>query len=324
LNLEKIKEDYYMKLIVRADDVGYTDAYNMGTEKAIREGVVTSADFMLDCPGFESAVEMLKKYPFLSIGWHSHFWGRPVSDPSEVPSMVNEKGAFKFRKNQGLKDTCDYDEVVKECRAQVERCIRMLGKAPDYTHIHLAKNPANVMGSQVPQEPSHLSDAENVHVQPGVFEAARKQVCDEYGIKYGFCTKMQPDDSYQESPLPEYESLGIYMVNQPATVYKPMYDDSMTIRKTYDPVAYYQSNADDMLSRNIVITAWHPGYLDDYILSESRCATARVVDVRALCSPALKQWIRENHVELINYRDALYGTHEYQNHLKTVHSDLAI
>ncbi len=288
-----------MKLIVRADDVGYTDAYNMGTEKAITEGIVTSADLMLDCPGFEGAVEMLKKYPFLSIGWHSHFWGKPVLDPSEVPSMVNEKGWFKFRRDQKLKDTCDYDEVVNECRAQVERCIRMLGKAPDYTHARIDN--------------------------AGVFETARRQVCDEYGIRYGFCTKMQPDGSYQERPLPRYADLGIYMVNQPATIYKPMYDDSITVRKTqYDPVAYYRNNSENMLSREIVITAWHPGFLDDYILSESRCATARVVDVRALCSPELKQWIKDNHVELINYRDALNGTREYQNHLRFIGSDLAI
>lgn len=286
-----------MKLIVRADDVGYTIAHNMGTEKAIIDGIVTSADLMLDCPGFEDAVERLKKYPFLNIGWHPHFWGKPVCDPSEVPSMVNEKGWFKFRKDQSLKNTCDYDEIVKECRAQVERCIRLLGKAPDYTHAHL---------------------------NSGIFEKARHQVCDEYGIKYGFCTKMKPDGTYQEIPKNEYAPLGIYMVNQPATVYKPSFDDSMKVRKTYDPVQYYQSNAEDMLSKKICITAWHPGFLDDHILKESSCMEARIVDVIALCSDELKQWIKTNHVELINYRDALCGTNEYQNHLKIMGSDLAI
>lgn len=285
-----------MKLIVRADDVGYTVAYNMGTEKAIQEGIVTSADLMLNCPGFEDAVERLKKYPFLSIGWHSHFWGKPVLSPQEVPSMVNEKGWFKFRKDQSLKDTCDYDEVVKECRAQVERCIRLLGKAPDYTHSS----------------------------RGGVFEEARRQVCDEYGIKYGFCTKMKPDGGFVETPKEEYAALGIYMVNQPATVYKPSFDDSMKVRRTYDPVKYYQSNAENMLEKKVCITAWHPGFLDDHILKESSCAEARIVDMIALCSDDLKTWIRENHVELINYRDALYGTREYQNHLKVTGSDLAV
>ncbi len=278
-----------MKLIVRADDVGYTTAYNMGFEKAVTNGVVTSADLMLDCPGFEDAVERLKKYPFLSVGWHSHFWGKPVLPPEEVPSMVNEFGWFKFRKDQKLKDTCDYDEIVKECRAQLNRCIRLLGKAPDYTHSS----------------------------RGGVFEEARRQVCDEYGIKYGFCTKMHPDGSFVEKPKEEFAPLNIYMVNQPATVYKTIYHDSMAVRRTYDPVKYYQSNAEDMLSKEICITAWHPGYLDDHILKESSCTEARIVDLMALCSQELKDWIRDNHVELINYRDALYKTHEYQNYLLT-------
>jgi hypothetical protein len=38
----------------------------------------------------------------------------------------------------------------------------------------------------------------------------------------------------------------------------------------------------------------------------------------------LKNWIKENHAELINCRDALYGTREYQNHLKLIGSDLAM
>jgi hypothetical protein len=41
-----------------------------------------------------------------------------------------------------------------------------------------------------------------------------------------------------------------------------------------------------------------------------------------MCDPRLKQWIKENRVELINQRDALYGTHEYQQHLKDIGSDL--
>ena len=135
---------------------------------------------------------------------------------------------------------------------------------------------------------------------------------------------MKPDGTYQEIPKNEYAPLGIYMVNQPATVYKPSFDDSMKVRKTYDPVQYYQSNAEDMLSKKICITAWHPGFLDDHILKESSCMEARIVDVIALCSDELKQWIKTNHVELINYRDALCGTNEYQNHLKIMGSDLAI
>lgn len=285
-----------MKLIIRADDVGYTVPNNQGIIRAIDEGIVTSVDLMLDCPGFEDAVEIIRQRPWLSVGWHAHFWGRPVLPPEQVPSMVNEQGRFKFRKNHDLMDTCSYDEVLQESRAQIERCIRLLGKAPDYTHV------------------GRESD----------FERARLQACREYGIKYGFVNKQAPDGRWLEKAAPEYERLDIHMPDQPGTVYIPSFDDSMKVRKTYSPVRYYLDNSEEFLSHQAVITAWHPGYLDDYILKESTCMEARIVDLIALCSDELREWIRKNHVELSNYRDVLYGSREYQNHLKVTGSDLYI
>lgn len=64
-----------MKLIIRADDVGYTVTHNDGTMKTIEEGITTSADLMLDCPGTEDACIRLRQFPWISIGWHTHFWG---------------------------------------------------------------------------------------------------------------------------------------------------------------------------------------------------------------------------------------------------------
>ena len=43
---------------------------------------------------------------------------------------------------------------------------------------------------------------------------------------------------------------------------------------------------------------------------------------RAALSEEYKNWIIENHVKLINFRDALYGTNELQDHLKAINSPL--
>lgn len=84
-----------MKLIVKADDYGYTPTYNDGTIKAIEEGLVTTVDLMLDTPGVEDAIERIKAYPWISVGWHSgHYWGVPAADPKLVPSMVNAEGGL--------------------------------------------------------------------------------------------------------------------------------------------------------------------------------------------------------------------------------------
>lgn len=285
-----------MKLIVRADDFGYTDVYNAGTIKAIEDGIVTSVDLMLDTPGAINAMESIKKYPWISVGWHAHFWGRPILPPEEVPSMVDETGKFKFRKQKALKATCEFDEVLKECHAQMQRCITILGKVPDTAGIG--------------------SDGT-------AFEAARKQICEEYGIAYNFVNK--PDAKGNIVSAREcYRHLDIYMPNQPATVYRTCYDDSYEKRMQYDPIRYYVEDEGDILSKKIALTAWHPGYLDPYILQESSLKEARVIDIQALCDDRLKEWIIKNHIELINHRDALYETHEYQNYLKNIQSPLFV
>ena len=104
----------------------------------------------------------------------------------------------------------------------------------------------------------------------------------------------------------------------------------------YDPVLFYTEDRAGILEypEDVIITqSWHPGYLDYYVyrLGErgnraraQQFVVGRVQDVAALCDVRLRNWIKENNIELINTRDALYGTREYQNHLKVIGSDLAV
>lgn len=148
------------RLVYRADDLGYTKAYDEGFFKAIDKGIVTSADIMLDCEDSVEALKKLKNYPWISIGWHAgHLWGKPVADPKLVSSMINEKGEFKWRKNKKLQDDVPYEEAYIEYKAQLELCLRILGRVPDTTTI-----------------------AGNRPI-----DQARRDLCNEYGIVYDFC-----------------------------------------------------------------------------------------------------------------------------------------
>jgi chitin disaccharide deacetylase len=49
-----------------------------------------------------------------------------------------------------------------------------------------------------------------------------------------------------------------------------------------------------------------------------------VQDTSAMCDLRLRSWIKQNNIELVNFRDALYGSREYQNHLKATGSDLVM
>ena len=69
---------------------------------------------------------------------------------------------------------------------------------------------------------------------------------------------------------------------------------------------------------------WHPGYCDDYILAESSCNIHRCKELEAATSEAFKRWIIDNKIELVNQRDVLNGTNEFQDYLKSIDSPLWI
>lgn len=324
-----------MKMIIRADDVGFSPVCNIGSFEAIDAGLVTSVDVMLDCPGTVDALERLTKYPWLSIGWHMHMWGAPVLPVEQVPSLVEQEGEFKGRFRSDLAQAGDvvFEEALEELRAQINRCIDILGKAPD---VGGGGKSSSAWGR------------------------ACKQVSDEFGIVYNFASKEATDPRVQEKILAAQKAGAVWAQHyptepRPATMADPKwadrkimiadgtfaYIDLLTdsvaeVEATYDPVLYYTEDRAHLLEYPedaIVQQAWHPGYVDYYVYRLGERARrpraqqfiiGRTQDVAALCDSRLKAWIVEHKIELVNTRDALYGTKEFQNHLKRMGSDLAV
>lgn len=292
------------KMIIRADDVGYTHVANIGTFEAIKNGVVTSADVMLESPGTVEALTLLKDMGWISVGWHSHFWCSPVLPVDKVQSLLIP-GTDRFRHD--LMETSDFDtsELEAECHAQINRCIQILGRAPDTTD---------------------LADAETA------FNLVKRKICDEYGIAYHFAVKQ--GHGSVEKPLEKWADRKIY-VPAPVNAYKEAHNESVTDQyEKYDPVSYYVDDPDHLLELGddvIVSQSWHPGYVDYFVYKQgdygprAKYFTAvRTEDVAALTSDRLRNWLKEHKIELINFRDALYGTNEYQNYLHSIDSDLYV
>jgi predicted glycoside hydrolase/deacetylase ChbG (UPF0249 family) len=297
-----------MKMIIRADDVGYTNICNGGAFETIERGVVTSADVMLDTPGTVDALERLKTLPWISVGWHAHFWGSPVLDPKQVPSLViTESGRIRFRKDLRTAKDVVLEEALKECRAQIDRCCKILGRAPD----------TGPSGGDT------------------LLGKAISQTCDQYGIVCDFSRRQSlVDGGMKFSEVNEkWANRKIYTLD-PGPAYRDLQTDSVTEVEKYDPVKYYVEDRallKDFPGDAIVEQSWHPGWVDYYVYRlgdygprARNFIVTRTVDVEALCSDRMKNWIKEKRIELVNYRDALYGTSEYQNHLRLIGSDLCM
>ncbi|MEJ0026181.1 MAG: polysaccharide deacetylase family protein [Rhizomicrobium sp.] len=119
-------------LIVNCDDIGSSHAANVASERAMREGLATSATLMVPCPWAREAVE---RFAGLDIGIH-------LTLTSEYPTYRWRAltGAPSLRDAQGylprtaaeLWAQADAGEVEDECRAQIDQA---LAWGVDVTHL---------------------------------------------------------------------------------------------------------------------------------------------------------------------------------------------
>ncbi|SNT28493.1 hypothetical protein SAMN05421812_104239 [Asanoa hainanensis] len=133
-----MREPSAKRIIVNADDYGYTRGVSEGIRRAFAEGVLSSATAMMNMPGVEDDLrEAKEKTPTLPFGVHLVLTaGRPISAPHDVPSLVDSDGLFHSR--QGFFDACDdyaIDEVELEWSRQIDRLIAC-GVAPDHLDSH--------------------------------------------------------------------------------------------------------------------------------------------------------------------------------------------
>ncbi len=118
------------RLLLRLDDIGMNHSVNMAAEKMAETGMPFSASVQFACPWYQEAVEILKKYPNVSVGvhltltseWKNYRWG-PVTGRTAVPSLVDTVGYFPQSTRAFNKSGYKLDEIEKELSAQIERAL---------------------------------------------------------------------------------------------------------------------------------------------------------------------------------------------------------
>lgn len=127
------------RLIVNADDFGFNQAITDGIVEAHQNGIVTSTTLMINMPAAEYAVERYQDCPRLSVGLHVNLTaGRPLSDPADVPSLVNDRGMFVDQMTffkRGMLGRFRSADLEREMRRQFER-IHELGLTPTHADSH--------------------------------------------------------------------------------------------------------------------------------------------------------------------------------------------
>jgi hopanoid biosynthesis associated protein HpnK len=289
------------RLIVNADDFGFTAGVNRGIVEAHTRGIVTSSTLMANGRAFEDAVCLAKTVPRLSVGCHVVLIdGQPVLDAERLPSLTSRhSGGVRFR--DGLKSFAaralagglNAGEIEAETSAQ----IRKLQSA----------------GIIV----SHLDTHKHTHLFPAVLRPLLRaaRACGVRAVRNPFGPR-QPLISGQLLARPtlwtRYIEVGILRALAGKFREAAGREGLVTPNGTLGVVV--TGALDEKLFRGIAAIipegTWefvcHPGYNDDDLKSaNTRLRESRETELRLLTMPEARELLLTQGIALVSYRDLI-------------------
>ncbi len=134
-----------VRLVVRGDDMGSSQASNEAAIRCFKDGVMRDVELMAVGPWFPQAARLLRENPGLDVGLHLAFtseWDNVKWRPlTTAPSLVGRDGYFHpmiwphphYGKERALKEQpWKIEEVERELRTQIEITKR---EVPNLSHL---------------------------------------------------------------------------------------------------------------------------------------------------------------------------------------------
>jgi chitin disaccharide deacetylase len=283
------------RLIVNADDFGYTQGVNAGVIRGFRNGIITSTTIMANGVAFDDAVIRAKENPKLGVGCHLVLVdGVCVAPPSSIPSLVDKRGrlphTWTVLIRKLMTGTVDGDDIARELRAQIRKIV------------------------QAGIEPSHLDSHKHTHSHPRVMEEVVR-VATEFGIRRirkpfedanlllksafagGWHTlKRSAAALAVRKALPEFKELT--RTNGIAT---PDYFWGVAATGRLNNGALLSTVAS--IPEGVSELMCHPGEYDEQLeSSNTSLKRQRQEELDALVDPSVREAVKERGIELIDYR----------------------
>lgn len=133
------------ELIVTADDFGLSRSISEGIAKAVKEGIVTSVNFLPTGPSFEETLYLIKDLKLEEIGAHLALTETaPFTYPGQVPTLVTKNG--RFHKNYSsffahfFLGRISRQDIYVELKSQLDRLKRIglpITNITSHEHIHM-------------------------------------------------------------------------------------------------------------------------------------------------------------------------------------------
>lgn len=254
-----------MRLLVKSDDYGFTKGITEGILDGIRNGIIRNTGLFTNCPTSKMAAErLLSEFPDFCLGNEINIVsGRPVSDPKYIPDLVDETGEF-------VRSTLRIRQAKEE---------HMDFWPYDQCYIEVKAQVGRFI-ELTGQKPKYLAGHSITLVSPNFYKAL-ETVGEEYGIPF--------------SQILEKE---FHITRLAPWTTKPF-----TLEAQYDTdtESHVLKELERLKDKELVMISGHCGFVDAELLKYSSYTLIRAKDHQMYTSEKIKQWIRDNHVELTTF-----------------------
>lgn len=287
------------RLIVNADDFGFTVGVNRAIVEAHTRGIVTSSTLMANGCAFEDAVELAKTIPSLGIGCHVVLIdGEPVLDGEKLPTLTTTRNhAHEFR--NGLKSFAARALVGNFNAAAIEaEAAAQIGKIQS----------AGIVVS-------HVDTHKHTHLFPAVLRPLLRaaRACGVQAIRNPFGPRRplrSADLLARPSLWTRYAEVKVLRALAGKFRHAVSEEGFITPDGTLGVVVTGALN--EQLFRSIAAIVpdgtWefvcHPGYNDaDLKSANTRLRESRETELRLLTMPEVRELLSNSDIELISYRE---------------------
>jgi hopanoid biosynthesis associated protein HpnK len=287
------------RLIVNADDFGYTAGINRAIAEAHTGGIVTSSTLMAGGAAFDDAIRWAKQLPRLSVGCHVVLIdGVPVLDPSRLPTLTS-KNSLSAAFRDGLKSFAaralagrlDSDEIENEITAQIRKI--------------------QAAGVDV----SHLDSHKHTHLFPAVLRPLLRsaRASGVRAIRNPFGPRRPPSSAeWLARPRLWTRYAEVRILSALAGKFRAAVKKEGLLTPDGTLGIVVTGVLDERLFRAIAAAipegTWefvcHPGYNDaDLQRANTRLRRSREAELRVLTMPQARELLNRNGVTLISYAD---------------------
>lgn len=258
------------RIIINADDYGYTAGVSEGIRQAAAYGTLPSTTVMANIPEAGAAVAQARQdAPALAFGVHLVLtYGTPLTAPDKVPTLVTPTGNFpRLAEIEANPTRVDPDELLREWCAQVERLL--------------------ALGVEVDHLDSHHHSA---YLHPRFAEVLLR-----VATRYGVAVR-RPARSSHPGVLELFEN------REPAVIMPDLLVEDLFEGSSFEKLTAIIAALPAGTLCEIMV---HPGLVDAELLATSSYAAPRAAELETLLHPDLPAFLESSGVVLTTFGRAL-------------------